>query len=112
MPHPWIAFGFGLTFAAVVVVSLAKGCVLCGRFMKKSERPAMFWFGISVWSALSAVTLFGSTRELIQSKRNRPDPEVVKQIAKEIEEMNKHEFKFPPSLTNQLNATKIDRTTE
>ena len=106
MPHPWIAFGFGLAFAAVVVVSLVKSCVLCGRLTRKSERPGMFWFGIAVWAVLSVITLFGSGREIIRDQRTNPDPEVVKQISKEIEEMNKHEFKFPPPLTNQLNQTR------
>jgi len=66
MPHPWIAFFFGVAFASVAVISLVKGKALCGCLIKRSERPVFFWFAVLVWLTLALIALIGSGRELLK----------------------------------------------
>ena len=62
--HPGIALLLGIALAVIPILGIAKGTLLFIGLQKRSERPAFFWLGVTLWWIIIGIIVIGSGREL------------------------------------------------
>ena len=71
----------GLLLAVIPILSVVKGTVLFIGFQKKSERPAIFWLGVTLWCIIVGIIVIGSGRELAKGNQEGSSNQASQPIA-------------------------------